>query len=120
MEENYQWLRDSIKPCPFCGGEPEFIKDEKYPATKGNPKPTVGEIRCKDCHCTTGKRASLKTCVQYWNIRHCRFSDPLPPDEESDGFWRCKECGCRLWRNLNKAIYNSTRFCPSCGVQVHP
>lgn len=62
---------EELLPCPFCGGEPEFI-------TIGNEatKKRKAQIECTKCHVrrTTGAiRNSLEWCgrkaIELWNAR---------------------------------------------------
>lgn len=66
-----EFTADELLPCPFCGGEPEFI-------TIGNDytKKRSAEITCTNCRVkrTTGAiRQSLEWCgrkaIKAWNDR---------------------------------------------------
>lgn len=66
-----EFIADKLLPCPFCGGEPEFI-------TIGNDytKKRKVEIKCKKCRVkrtTAALRFNLEWCgrkaIEAWNER---------------------------------------------------
>jgi len=58
-------MNEKLKPCPFCGGEPYFIKDESY----GD----LFEIGCSNRKCKlvvyTNDIAEKKKAIAAWNKR---------------------------------------------------
>ena len=99
-------MAETLRPCPFCGGEAEF---ETYGGT-------ACAVTCRKCRCGTptvrlndGERA-----VDAWNrraertCRVVRYGEP-----SSTGVPRerhCSECGGRLTR------FGS--YCPHCGSRI--
>lgn len=76
-----EFVAEKLLPCPFCGGEPEFV-------TIGNDytKSRKAEIKCTKCFCkrTTGAiHNNLEWCgrkaIELWNKRTADLS--LPPAE---------------------------------------
>lgn len=76
-----EFVAEKLLPCPFCGGEPEFV-------TIGNDytKSRKAEIKCTKCFCkrTTGAiHNNLEWCgrraIELWNKRTAE--QPLPPAE---------------------------------------
>ena len=43
-----------LKPCPFCGGEAEYLIQSH--SASGNDRGWMFGIRCKKCNVTTPKR----------------------------------------------------------------
>ena len=56
-----------LKPCPFCGGEAQLVRD----------RIGLWRVGCKKCNCMTtyqfdfgeGEEASQKKAVNVWNTR---------------------------------------------------
>ena len=53
-----------LKPCPFCGGEAEFI--ELHATPDGN---TRGYFRCKHMCCEQGLTRDKDVAEEEWNRR---------------------------------------------------
>lgn len=79
-----EFVAEKLLPCPFCGGEPEFV-------TIGNDytKSRKAEIKCTKCFCkrTTGAiHNNLEWCgrkaIELWNKRTAEH--PLPPAEGAE------------------------------------
>lgn len=53
---------DSLRPCPFCGGKAEFIKQGSFYAFK---------VRCSECDATVGGSAFRNDSYNagIWNKR---------------------------------------------------
>lgn len=59
-------MKDELKPCPFCGGDP-MIR-ERYIHNVANKKNY--KIECKDCTNTFSNwYKSLKKAIEVWNNR---------------------------------------------------
>jgi hypothetical protein len=72
-----EFIADKLLPCPFCGGEPEFITIGNY-----HTKSRKAQIECTKCHVrrTTGTiRNDLEWCgrkaIEAWNARWQDSSD---------------------------------------------
>lgn len=97
-----EFVAEKLLPCPFCGGEPEFV-------TIGNDytKSRKAEIKCIKCFCkrTTGAiHNNLEWCgrkaIELWNKRTAEH--PLPPTEGAD---EIKQALCDdIEKSLNGAI----------------
>lgn len=53
-----------LKPCPFCGGEPEIVKVQN----KGQ-KFYVSWADCTQCRCSTPLFSTRREVVAAWNRR---------------------------------------------------
>jgi len=73
-------MSDLLKPCPFCGGEPQFVEDNISEA---------GLVDCKQCGVTTNVYET-DTAIRHWNTR---VEQPAlhwtkePPTEKDLGKW---------------------------------
>ena len=73
-------MKPELKPCPFCGGEPEYITGK-----------THGFVRCKNlmCGCAgpampiSDTYAAMPEAIKKWNTRHVPKSE-LEFDYESE------------------------------------
>lgn len=64
--------KDTLKPCPFCGGPAEMHEMPHYPTGKHIQTGTDYIPRCKDTSCPgrATKRYSVKeTAIFKWNRR---------------------------------------------------
>ena len=61
-------MMEDLKPCPFCGGEPERID---FDEDDGEPENIGGSaITCKRCQCSTAVVFGYKeTLFSSWNER---------------------------------------------------
>lgn len=51
-----------LKPCPFCGGEPEIVDLE-------DPDFQYYQIKCSKCACKTEARLGFHNALKIWNRR---------------------------------------------------
>lgn len=95
-------MDNELKPCPFCGGEAEFINNGFYYA-----------IRCKDPNCYAGavdvKDFDLKRLIAAWNQRAERTCKDL---KEFPHLFTCSACGETEYEGLRP------NYCPECGARV--
>ena len=52
---------ENLKPCPFCGGKPKYIRDH----TTEN----VDEIVCQGCWTSMSDHDEQGSCIRAWNRR---------------------------------------------------
>lgn len=64
-----------LKPCPFCGGSAELIKQYRL---DGQTHYEVAKVRCQDCKCQTddyilngyyGSTDTVQDACKAWNRR---------------------------------------------------
>lgn len=62
-------MSETLRSCPFCGGEAEFVTD-------------IGAalITCNNCNCGTDWLYTKEEAIEAWNTRHV---DSLPTEEEA-------------------------------------
>lgn len=51
-------MKISLKPCPFCGGEPRLVSSGRHK-----------RIKCMKCLAGTTTRSNIMTVVDMWNRR---------------------------------------------------
>lgn len=103
-------MAETLKPCPFCGGEAELVTGTRR---DGEYIENCAFVRCERCGAKTYEFHECMTAEEVqgyatdvWNERAertCRYVG----DEISGG---CSEC--RGW--LDPAC----SYCPSCGARV--
>ena len=96
-------MSETLKPCPFCGGEAEELEPPRKGYWMG-----FWRIRCTGCHALMhGSHRGMNRDA--WNSRAGRTCS-IVRDEEV-GCWRCSECGWEL-------APDEEQFCPMCGAKV--
>ena len=66
-------MADKLKPCPFCGGEAEFKKND------------FGfYVICPECMCSTQTYSMDDDAISTWNNRPTPWHTGTPPVEEID------------------------------------
>ena len=99
-------MSETLRPCPFCGGEAKF---ETYGGT-------ACAVVCQSCRCGTPTMslADGMAAVNRWNLRAERTCRVVRCGEPSStGVPRerhCQECGGRLTRFGG--------YCPHCGARI--
>lgn len=105
---------NDLKPCPFCGGNPELEEAD----IKG-----FWRIRCENADCVAG----ASWCNSYdreklagaWNARHestCHMS--LVPTWEEPSTYHCDRChadNAGVWNDNGNTFKPS--YCPYCGAK---
>ena len=94
-------MSETLKPCPFCGGEARF---ETYGGT-------ACAVVCQTCGCGTPtmRLDDGMIAADLWNRRAERTCSIIRDEEV--GCWRCSECGWEL-------TPGEEQFCPMCGAKV--
>lgn len=105
---------DSLKPCPFCGGE--AIRERYY---------NKFLIECEDCeeygHGSYVVARTEAEAIAAWNTRADRTCE-LHDCEGSFSavnkpVWRC-DCGAFMTQYTDATTYHKPRYCPNCGAKV--
>ena len=112
-------MSESLKPCPFCGGEAKIEIDED-----GSAFITVEHEDC--CYLdgvdTTqwfyaydGKNPA-QVAAEAWNRRAERTCRPIHTREK----WECGACGCEIMPGFMPVFkgVGVLRYCPHCGAKV--
>ena len=116
-------MAETLKPCPFCGGEAHIKKFVSACSV-------VYTVGCSDSECmgfeTLLCKPTPEEAVAAWNRRAertCRMEYQTGPDNPKRGWFKCSECGglgdsVGAGWNGNKNRVNAPRFCPRCGARV--
>lgn len=109
--------QDSLKPCPFCGGESvtDFIDDLSH------------IIECNDCACRTSCGDTPEEAIAAWNRR----AAPASGAEKDAEPWRLLQKGelmktddealsddCTTWTPLNSCIFVGMEYLPGVFLPV--
>lgn len=103
-------MAETLKPCPFCGGEAVIQQFNT------NPRLPFRIICACGAEIRGSKGESAADVVKRWNRRSertCRMDAPI------DGEYRCGECG-----HLNRETYRADKgwyppeYCAHCGARV--
>lgn len=101
-----------LKPCPFCGGEPETFQDDEgrfYVA-----------CTCKKCTVDWVQTASYineEKAIDAWNTRYeptCTMNEREWDDGQIVWGCKCSNCGDKFTYESG----NTWSYCPSCGARV--
>lgn len=100
MNDGVERTMTELKPCPFCGGEPEVIGWKWEDMTEHR-------VRCLTVNCPVNPRTPIydteAEAIDAWNTRAERTC------QDMDGW--CSECA--------KYLMNSGyAYCPHCGARV--
>jgi hypothetical protein len=66
---------NELKPCPFCGGEPELVTHRTW----DRPKRWQWCVRCIDCKTYTTRKSGLaakESVIEIWNSRSNKANLP--------------------------------------------
>ena len=55
-----------LKPCPFCGGNAEFIENMEMWGTEPHK---MYMVRCSNCYVKTQYRDNIDKATKVWNRR---------------------------------------------------
>ena len=103
-------MTSALKPCPFCGGEPD-----EYEGDYGNG------ICCTGCGAMVGEpihmdyrvteRVSIEQAIEAWNTRAERTCKNLK--QPGYNYMKCSACGEKAYQGDRQYSY-----CPWCGAEV--
>ena len=94
-------MAETLRPCPFCGGEAKELTGE-------DAAPHRWTVECDSCGAHVGSDTRHKARAK-WN-RRAERTCRIDFDEEV-GCWRCSECGWEL-------TPGEEQFCPMCGRRL--
>lgn len=98
---------DSLKPCPFCGGEAKR-SSETFERT------ILSWVYCTNCGAAGGYRHTEAEAIEAWNARAERTCANV--DEYANcGFFVCGNCGFG-----ENDIELTPNYCPNCGARITP
>lgn len=105
-------MSDELKPCPFCGRQPE-----RFVCVKTLEHDYAVIYECKDAHHRVWCEADNDVdAIDAWNTRAERTCRWVPFDEGhsiAGPGWRCSECGLELGPE-NVFVVERCYCCPSC------
>ena len=128
---------DSLRPCPFCGGEGLELN---HAPTYMKKHPDVYCVLCFDCGARGSEEWTEAVAIEAWNTRACdeceRGAVPMTEENMREHGW-VKERTCSMIYNeiWSGDEYYPTeayvcsecngltetgkpRYCPSCGAKV--
>lgn len=62
-------MSDELKPCPFCGGEPEIYNPFHLLGSPRKAATYHGGVRCRDCGCESRPTTPPEKAIAAWNRR---------------------------------------------------
>lgn len=101
-------MTEELKPCPFCGGNPDV-----YSWNGGG----VVWVRCRSCGIDYKAYANADEAIEAWNTRYERTCKMIPNGEtDFAATLACSACG-----NVESVYAISSdefNYCPNCGARV--
>lgn len=110
---------NSLKPCPFCGGE-AVLKELHHVPNGYDYTPTCLNPSCAGR--ITKKWINKEDAIKAWNRR----TEPerkkgewlYKPNEYDDDTYECSQCG-EPWTLIEGTPKeNNMNFCPNCGAEM--
>lgn len=80
---------NNLKPCPFCGGEAEFVTDTS--GYKNDSRMISFHIQCKDCEIEYPKRYEIKLHLG----SHGEIVTDIDERQKALEAWNNRTCSCK-------------------------
>lgn len=112
VEESSSREHETLKPCPFCGGEAEI---ERY-----TTKPYVA---CSECGCSMPDRHQSETeAIAAWNTRYektCKVNIGKTVTGKGQTYVAiCDSCGRLIGQCCDYGPPAIPKYCPNCSARV--
>lgn len=99
-------MNDTLKPCPFCGGEAVILKADQY-----HVFPDTYYVSCTKCTAGVGPLDTEAEAIEAWNRRTERTAKV--EEVEKPNVFKCSECG----QYFHQTSWGSpVEYCSRCGA----
>ena len=103
-------MSEKLKPCPFCGGEPELFE-----------APGVYFVECSNPKCNYPTNWDTKEeAITAWNTRthEPKSGKWTLYEDEDNNAWECSVCHEVQQLMEGNPQENKYNFCPNCGAHL--
>lgn len=120
-------MAETLKPCPFCGGEAEMVAGTYR---DGGYLENTAYVRCKGCGLRTYEFHECEPAedvqryaTEMWNERAertCRIVRSVDKNPASYGglVHRCSSCGKAFPKQFFNNGWTKLNYCPTCGCRI--